>query len=75
MHPEVSADQAGSCPKCGMALEPKAGSASEQAESHELRDMKRRFWFAAAVTVPLVVLSMRDVDAETYQRMLTELKG
>jgi Cu+-exporting ATPase len=44
-----------------MALEPKAASAAKDEESHELGDMKRRFWFAAAVTVPLVVLAMGDL--------------
>ncbi len=62
MHPEVQADQPGTCPKCGMALEPKAASAGiDDGESHELRYMKRRFWFAAAVTVPLVILAMGDM--------------
>ncbi len=61
MHPEVVRDAPDACPICGMALELKVASASPEAESHELRDMKRRFWFAAVVTVPLVVLSMGDM--------------
>jgi Cu+-exporting ATPase len=61
MHPEIVRDGPGTCPICGMALEPKAGAAPVDAESHELRDMKRRFWFAAAATVPLLVLSMGDM--------------
>jgi len=61
MHPEIIRDEPGTCPICGMALELKAGSAPQEEESHELRDMKRRFWFAAAVAVPLVVLSMGDM--------------
>ena len=61
MHPEIERDGPGSCPICGMALEPKVGSASQSEESHELGDMKRRFWFAAVVTIPLVVLSMGDM--------------
>ncbi|MEO8261536.1 MAG: heavy metal translocating P-type ATPase [Pseudolysinimonas sp.] len=61
MHPEIIRDGPGSCPICGMALEPKAGAAPQEEESHELRNMKRRFWFAAVVTVPLVVLSMGDM--------------
>jgi Cu+-exporting ATPase len=43
-----------------MALEPRAGAATEE-ENHELGDMKRRLWFAAAVTVPLVFLAMGDL--------------
>ncbi len=61
MHPEIVRDEPGTCPICGMALEPSAGSASHEAESHELRDMKRRFWFAAVVTVPLIILAMGDM--------------
>ena len=60
MHPEVVRDAPGSCPVCGMALEPRAGAATEE-ENHELGDMKRRLWFAAAVTVPLVLLAMGDL--------------
>jgi Cu+-exporting ATPase len=46
-----------------MALEPKAASATtDDEESLELRDMKRRFWFAASVTVPLVILAMGDMQ-------------
>lgn len=50
MHPEVRADRPGSCPKCGMAFEQKAGYASPEAESHERRDLKRGLLFAAVVT-------------------------
>ena len=60
MHPEVVRDAPGSCPVCGMALEPRVGAATAE-ENHELGDMKRRLWFAAAVTVPLVLLAMGDL--------------
>ena len=59
MHPEIVRDAPGDCPICGMALEPTAGANDD--ENHELRDMKRRFWFAAAATVPLVVIAMGDM--------------
>ncbi|MCB9492223.1 MAG: copper-translocating P-type ATPase [Dehalococcoidia bacterium] len=61
MHPEIVRDAPGACPICGMALEPRAPRADEEPETHELRDMRRRFWFAAAVTLPLVVLAMGDL--------------
>ncbi len=61
MHPEVQADKPGSCPKCGMALEPKTAVATEEEESPELSNMRRRFWFSAALAVPLIVLAMGDV--------------
>jgi Cu+-exporting ATPase len=56
-----------------MALEPKAASATtDDEESHELRDMKRRFWFAAAVTVPLVILAMGDMlPGQPISRLLS----
>ena len=73
MHPAVQADQPGSCPKCGMALEPRATSAAtDDEENHELRNMKRRFWFAAAVTVPLVILAMGDMlPGQPISRLLS----
>ena len=61
MHPEVRANAAGSCPKCGMALERVTPSAAQPDDQHELHDMSRRFWFAAAVTIPLVILAMGDL--------------
>jgi len=60
MHPEVRSDRPGACPKCGMALEPVEVSA-EVEESHELRDMTRRLKFAAALTVPLLLVAMGDM--------------
>jgi P-type Cu+ transporter len=60
MHPEIVRDTPGSCPICGMALEPKTVSLDDQ-ENPELRDMSRRFWFAAALAVPLTLLSMGDM--------------
>jgi Cu+-exporting ATPase len=59
MHPEVQQERPGDCPKCGMALEPKtvtAGTGNE--ENKELRDMTRRFWLGAALTLPVFVLAM-----------------
>jgi Cu+-exporting ATPase len=57
MHPEIVRDGPGSCPICGMALEPRMPSAAEE-DDPELRDMSRRFWIAAAFTLPLVVIAM-----------------
>lgn len=58
MHPEVVSDQPGSCPKCGMALEPRIIAAGVPEEDAELRDMQMRFWIGAALTVPLLAISM-----------------
>jgi Cu+-exporting ATPase len=57
MHPEVVRPGPGDCPICGMALEPKSPEAAG-IENPELTDMTRRFWIAAAVTLPIVVLAM-----------------
>ena len=59
MHPEIARDSPGACPICGMALEPRAAIAEQ--ENLELRDMSRRFWFAATLTLPLVLLAMADL--------------
>jgi Cu+-exporting ATPase len=60
MHPQIVRDQPGSCPICGMALEPK-GATAEPIANPELADMTRRFWTATALTAPLVVLAMGEV--------------
>src|SRR5271170_7853831 len=49
MHPEIIRPKPGSCPICGMALEPRTISAIEE-ENPELRDMTRRFWISLALT-------------------------
>lgn len=56
MHPEVVQDHPGTCPKCGMALE--ARGVSLESDSSELDDMRRRFWWSAALTLPVFVLAM-----------------
>lgn len=59
MHPEIEQDHPGDCPKCGMALEAKTMAAGDDAEENaELRDMTRRFWIGAALTLPVFLLAM-----------------
>ncbi len=55
MHPQIIRDAPGSCPICGMALEPILPS---DAPSEELTDFTHRMWISAAAAVPLVVLTM-----------------
>jgi Cu+-exporting ATPase len=57
MHPEVVQKGPGSCPICGMDLEPMEVAAEEE-DSAELRSMRRRFWTSLVLTVPVVVLAM-----------------
>ena len=57
MHPEIRQVGPGSCPICGMALEP-AGISEESGPSVELVDMTRRFWIGVTLAVPVVLLEM-----------------
>ena len=59
MHPEIVRDGPGSCPICGMALEPMTPSATDEANP-ELADMTRRFWISFALALPLVAFVMSD---------------
>ena len=60
MHPEIRRDAPGSCPICGMALEPLI-AAADAGPSPELADMTRRFWIglALAVMLPTLAVSVR----------------
>ena len=60
MHPEVVQEGPGDCPKCGMALEPKTVAAEEE-ENEEYILMRNRFWVSAALTLPLVLIAMRNM--------------
>jgi Cu+-exporting ATPase len=57
MHPQIVRNEPGSCPICGMALEPMTPAAGDT-ENPELRDMTRRFWAGVALSVPLLVIAM-----------------
>ncbi len=60
MHPEIVRNGPGTCPKCGMALEPVIAAASG-GEDSEYRDMSRRFWTGLAFTAPIVLLAMSEM--------------
>ncbi|HVL44683.1 MAG TPA: copper-translocating P-type ATPase [Acidovorax sp.] len=57
MHPEVRQDHPGSCPQCGMTLEPVL-PALDGEENTELVDFRRRFWWTLPLTVVVTVLAM-----------------
>ncbi|MEO6966424.1 MAG: heavy metal-binding domain-containing protein, partial [Acidobacteriaceae bacterium] len=54
MHPEIVRTEPGSCPICGMALEPRTVTVDEK--NPELDDMRRRFWVAVVLTIPLLAV-------------------
>ena len=57
MHPEIRQDHPGSCPKCGMTLEPLMPDLDDD-DNPELRDFQRRFWWTLPLTVVVAVLAM-----------------
>ena len=60
MHPQIVRPGPGNCPICGMALEPRTVTATEE-DNPELRDMSRRFWISVILTVPLLAVAMADM--------------
>ncbi|HEX9427519.1 MAG TPA: YHS domain-containing protein, partial [Candidatus Polarisedimenticolia bacterium] len=61
MHPSVIRDGPGSCPICGMALEPLRPSAEIEDDGGELRDMRRRSIIGAVLTLPLFAMAMTEM--------------
>src|SRR5689334_1675959 len=69
MHPEVVQIGPGTCPICGMALEPKEIQAHDT-DNPELTDMQRRFWISVVLSLPLLVLAMRTHGSHGVQRWI-----
>jgi P-type Cu+ transporter len=69
MHPEIVRDGPGSCPICGMALEPLAPTGQEETNP-ELVDMSRRFWVSLALTLPVFTMAMAEM-IPTLRELLT----
>lgn len=78
MHTEIIQDKPGSCPKCGMALEPKTATLTEEESNPEYKDMRKRFIVGAILTLPLLIIAMRGMipggrlldtlaDTKTYE--------
>jgi Cu+-exporting ATPase len=74
MHPEIVRDAPGSCPICGMALEPRTVTLDEP-ENPELREMTRRFWLSLVLTLPLLLIGISEflpsLDLERFMSMRT----
>jgi Cu+-exporting ATPase len=60
MHPEIVRSGPGSCPICGMALEPRMPTLHDGPDP-ELVEMTRRFWVSVALTLPLLVVVMGEM--------------
>ncbi len=60
MHPEIVRSGPGTCPLCGMALEPRTITAAEE-PNPELADMTRRFWIGTSLAAPLVLAAMAEM--------------
>jgi Cu+-exporting ATPase len=61
MHPQIVRDAPGTCPICGMALEPRTVAAGGEEDTTELRDMTRRFWISLGLSLPLLAFAMSDM--------------
>ncbi len=77
MDPEIRQDHPGTCPKCGMALEPLMPSLEDEGENPELVDFRRRFWWTLPLTIAVVVLAMfghrlglMDIRAQTWVELV-----
>jgi Cu+-exporting ATPase len=73
MHPAIVLDKPGSCPICGMALEPREITGEEV--NPELIDMKRRFWVSVLLTAPLLILMVLDLSQRTAGWLPASGKG
>src|SRR5215204_665307 len=71
MHPEIVQMGPGSCPICGMALEPKEITLDDTPDP-ELIDMRRRFWISAVLTLPVFILAMGEMF-EGFRHLLGTL--
>ena len=57
-HPEIRQNHPGTCPKCGMALEPELPSLEEDDDNPELKDFSRRFWWTLPLSMVVMLLAM-----------------
>ena len=68
MHPEIAQDEPGTCPICGMSLEPVMVSLDD-GDNPELVDMTRRFWISAALSIVVVILAMGEMVGMSFSRL------
>ena len=66
MHPQIVQPNPGSCPICGMALEPRTGGGVEDEENAELKNMSLRFWIGLILTLPIIFLVLFQISLFGY---------
>lgn len=77
MHPEIKQIGPGSCPICGMALEPVMSLSDQQEDQTEYLDMKKRFWISFFLSMPLLIVSMGGrhfLASSSSQSMMSNLE-
>lgn len=72
MHPEIIRDEPGSCPICGMALEPMGVPTGEEGPNPELVDFTRRFKVSAVMAVPLLLIAMGPMVGLPFRHWIGE---
>jgi len=70
MHPEIIRDKPGSCPICGMALEPMGVPTGEEGPNPELVDFTRRFWVSAVLSAPLLIIAMAPMLGFSFESLV-----
>lgn len=70
MHPEIVRDKPGSCPICGMALEPMGVPTGDEGPNPELVDFTRRLWVSAVLSVPLLIVAMAPMLGFSFENLI-----
>ncbi len=72
MHPQIRKNGPGSCPICGMSLEPVTLTAHSEEDQSEYLDMRKRFWLATGFSIPLLFITMggRHLIHESHRQVL-----
>lgn len=70
MHPEIIRDKPGSCPICGMALEPMGVPTGDEGPSPELVDFTRRLWVSAVLSLPLLIAAMAPMLGLSFESFI-----
>lgn len=74
MHPEIRQLGPGSCPICGMALEPVTLTADHVEDDSEYRSMRLRFWVSTALSIPLLFITMGGRSLITNHEVMSQMK-